>query len=98
MTLIQVPLRNVNRLIGQSAVIRTELSDWRQGPLVNRLETVTSSLMIGDRDCALSDWRQIEVSLSWGYQRGNLPHIIVRGTVSIHVEYLELERSASRMA
>ena len=56
--------------------------------MVNRLETVTRSLLIGDRDCSLSDWRQIGVSLSWGYQRGKMPLTFERGTVSTHLEHI----------
>ena len=69
--------------------------------MVNRLETVTSSHLIGDRDCSLSDWRQIGVSLSWGYQRGKLPPHFWEGhsvnSCRIYI-YIALECSASGMA
>ena len=67
--------------------------------MVNRLETVTSSLLIGDRDCSLSDWRQIGVSLLWVYQRGKLPPYVLEGhSVNSFGIHIGLERSASGMA
>ena len=45
--------------------------------MVNRLETVTSSLLIGDRDCSLSDWRQIgDFSLMWLLEREIAPSLL----------------------
>ena len=105
---IYVPSRDDNRSIGQSTVICTGWqigdcdhwsTDWRLWPLVDRLETVTSSFLIGDRDCALSDWRQIGVSFSWVYQRGKMPpHFWEGHSVNSFGIHIGLERSASRMA